>query len=78
MLAPMVDPMDKARRNPKRNMMCTLTCFSTAVLLIGAALSYAEGDKNTVRRKDNLRRIPHQLCLMSGKYNDAIYPRGIS
>lgn len=44
MLAPMVEPTDKARRNPKRKMICTLTCLSTAVLLIGAALQ-DQGDE---------------------------------
>ena len=38
MLAPIVEPTDRARRKMKRNIICTLTCFSTAVLLIGAAL----------------------------------------
>lgn len=37
-LAPIVEPTDRARRKTNRKMICKLTCFSTAVLLIGAAL----------------------------------------
>lgn len=38
MLLPTVDPIDSARSRINRKTICTLTCRSTAVLLIGAAL----------------------------------------
>jgi len=38
MLLPIVLPTDKANSRPNKNMMWMLTCRSTAVRLIGAAL----------------------------------------
>lgn len=70
-LAPIVEPIDNARRTMNKNTICTLTCLSTAVRLIGAALrddvSDSQGD---VYR--NLRCIPHKLCVVASKYNQSI------
>lgn len=79
MLAPTVEPTDSARRKMKRKMICTLTCFSTAVLLIGAALSRQCETRSRRRRALKYsRRVPHEFCFMAGKNGDAIYPWGIS
>lgn len=40
MLLPIVDPIDSASRNKKRNTMCTFTWRSTAVRLMGAAVAF--------------------------------------
>lgn len=40
MLLPTVDPSDSANSSMKRKTICTLTCLSTAVLLIGAAVAF--------------------------------------
>jgi len=49
-LLPTVEPIDRTRRRMKRNTICTLTCRSTAVRLIGAPLGQTSGD-NRVEQK---------------------------
>ena len=76
MLLPMVEPTDSTKRKMNKNTMWTLTCRSTAVRLIGAALRHYE----ISLRKDLAeysRRIPHQLRLMSREHHQSVRPWGI-
>lgn len=63
MLLPMVEPIDRASSKQNKNTIWTLTCRSTAVRLIGAALFTGVSPVfSQVREKINPRRIAHELC----------------
>ena len=47
-LLPTVEPTDRTRRRMKRKTICELTCRSTAVRLIGAALNQKVRNKYRV------------------------------
>ena len=78
MLLPMVEPTDNARRRIKRNTICTFTCLSTAVRLIGAALEIRVRESRITGKLKDIRCISHQFCFVSSKNCKTIKPRSIS
>lgn len=58
MLLPIVEPTDRTRRRIKRKTICTLTCRSTAVRLIGAALNQRSEERYNVNSNYE-RRVSH-------------------
>ena len=67
MLLPMVEPRERASRRMNRNTICTLTCRSTAVRLMGAALE--NGLSATARTSVGATHVALRMSFVSWPVN---------
>ncbi len=74
MMLPIDEPIDKDNRMVKRNKICVFTIFSTAVRLIGVALTGFSDRFNDTMVLPALRCVPHELGLVTGENHQAVHP----